>query len=238
MTEQYRFGYHPNLLAQYPTITAGVVFARGIDNASENPEAQGLLRAQAEVLQSTYASRPLSSHPHISSWRAAFSSFGLKPTQYRSAVEALMRHVLKAGAVPHINTLVDICNYVSMKHVLPVAAYDLAHVSGPVEVRFAKGDEPFLPLYAKEIEYPKPGEVAYTDDEGALSRRWVWRQCDRAKSTPQTRDALLTTEGVNDIQREAVETATKELVTLVGQFCGGELSWSLLDTDNPWAISE
>jgi DNA/RNA-binding domain of Phe-tRNA-synthetase-like protein len=238
MADQYRFGYHPDLLAQFPTLTAGVVFAKSIHNASENAEAQGLLRAQAEVLQSTYASRPISSHPHIASWRAAYASFGVKPTQYRSAVEAMIRHVLKKGAVPHINKLVDICNYVSMKHVLPVAAYDLAHVSGPVEVRFARGDEPFLPLYAKEIEYPKPGEVVYTDDEGALSRRWVWRQCDRAKSTPQTRDALLTTEGVNDIDPEAVEAATKELVTLVGQYCGGDLSWTLLDRDNPWAASE
>jgi DNA/RNA-binding domain of Phe-tRNA-synthetase-like protein len=238
MPDEYRFGYHPDLLAQFPTITAGVVFARGIDNASEDAEAENMLRAQAEVIKASYASVPISSHPHIASWRAAYSSFGVKPTQYRCAVEALLRHVVKTGAVPHINKLVDISNYISMKHVLPVAAYDLAHISGPVEVRLARGDEPFLPLYGKEIEYPKPGEVVYTDDEGALSRRWVWRQCDRAKTTPQTRDALLTTEGVNDIERDAVEVAAEELASLVSRFCGGELSWSLVDPDRPWAISE
>lgn len=238
MTEQYRFGYHPDLLARFPSLTAGVVFAKAIDNMSEGTAAEGLLRAQEDVTTASYASIPISSHPHIASWRAAYSSFGVKPTQYRSAVEALLRHVLKSGAVPHINKLVDICNYVSLKHVLPVAAYDLDSISGPVEVRFAKGDEPFLPLYAEEIEYPKPGEVVYTDDEGALSRRWVWRQCDRAKTRPQTRDALLTTEGINDIQLEKVEAATKELASLVSRFCGGELSWSLLDPDHPWAVPE
>jgi len=238
MTEQYRFGYHPDLLARFPTLTAGVVFLMGMDNASENAEVERLLHSQGEVVKANYASRPISSHPHIASWRAAYSSFGVKPTKHRCAVEALLRHVLKSGAVPHINKLVDICNYISLKHVLPVAAYDLAFVSGPVEVRFAKGDEPFLPLYAKEIEYPKPGEVVYTDDEGALSRRWVWRQCDRAKTTPQTRDALLTTEGINDIERDKVEAATEELASLVSQFCGGALSWSLLDPDRPWAASQ
>jgi DNA/RNA-binding domain of Phe-tRNA-synthetase-like protein len=140
--------------------------------------------------------------------------------------------------VPHINKLVDLCNYVSMKHVLPVAAYDLEFVSGPVEVRFATGDEPFLPLYAKVVEHPKPGEVVYTDDEGALSRRWNWRQCDRAKTTAQTRDVLLTTEGINDIQPEAVQAAIVELVSLVEDHCGGSLSWTLLDSDHPWAASE
>jgi len=238
MTEQYRFGYHPDLLARFPTLTAGVVFAEGIDNTSDDAAVEGLLRAQEDVIKANYASVPVSSHPHIASWRAAYSSFGVKPTKHRCAVEALLRHVLKSGAVPHINKLVDICNYVSLKHVLPVAAYDLASISGPVEVRFAEGDEPFLPLYAKEIEYPKPGEVVYTDDEGALSRRWVWRQCDRAKTTPQTRDVLITTEGVNDIEREKVEAATTELVSLVSEYCGGELSWSLLDPDDPWAGSE
>ena len=197
MTDQYRFGYHADLLAQFPTIVAGAAFVLGIDNQSEERAAEPLLKAQVDRVTAQFATAPLSSHPHISSWRSAYSSFGVKPTQYRCAVEALLRHVLKKGAVPHINKLVDICNYVSMRHVLPVAAYDLSHISGPVEVRFARGDESFLPLYATDIEYPKPGEVAYTDSEGALSRRWTWRQSDRAKSTPKTRNALLSAEGVN-----------------------------------------
>ena len=234
--DQYRFGYHADLLAQFPTIVAGAAFALGIDNQSEERAAEALLRAQVETVEAQFATEPLSSHPHISSWRSAFSSFGVKPTQYRSAVEALLRHVLKKRSVPHINKLVDICNYVSMKHVLPVAAYDLSHVSGPIEVGFAEGDEPFLPLYGKEVEYPKAGEVIYTDDEGALSRRWTWRQSDRAKSTPKTRNAVLTAEGVNDIELAAVEAAMEELVSLVRQYCGGDVSWSLVDRDRPSAI--
>ena len=236
--DQYRFGYHADLLAQFPTIVAGAAFALGIDNQSEERAAEPLLKAQVDRVTAQFATAPLSSHPHISSWRSAYSSFGVKPTQYRCAVEALLRHVLKKGAVPHINKLVDICNYVSMRHVLPVAAYDLSHISGPIEVRFAKGDEPFLPLDGKEVEHPKPGEVVYTDDEGALSRRWTWRQADRAKSTPQTRNALLTAEGVNDIEQAAVEAAMQELVSLVKEHCGGEVSSSILDRDHPWAVME
>ena len=236
--DQYRFGYHADLLGQFPTIVAGAAFVLGIDNQSEERAAGALLQAQVETVKAQFATAALSSHPHISSWRSAYSSFGVKPTQYRCAVEALLRHVLKKGAVPHINKLVDLCNYVSMKHVLPVAAYDLSHVSGPIEVRFAKGDEPFLPLDGKEVEYPKPGEVVYTDSEGALSRRWTWRQSDRAKSTAQTRNALLTIEGVNDIERAAVEAAMAELVSLVREHCGGEVSWSLVNRDHPWAVME
>jgi len=238
MTDQYRFGYPADFLAKFPTVVGAAAFAVDIDNTSDETAAEGLLRAQEEVVRAQFASTPLSSHPHISSWRSAFSSFGVKPTQYRSAIEALLRHVTKGGSVPHINKLVDLCNYVSMKHVLPVAAYDLDHISGPVVVSLARGDEPFLPLYAKEIEYPKPGEVAFTDDEGALSRRWTWRQSDRAKSTPKTRNALLTIEGVNEITRASIDAAMEELVSLVREYNGGEVSWSMVDRDHPWAVKE
>lgn len=238
MTDLYRFGYPTDFLAKFPSVVGAAAFVLGIDNSSNETAAEGLLRAQEEVVRAQFASTPLSSHPHISSWRSAFSSFGVKPTQYRSAIEALLRHVTKKGSVPHINKLVDLCNYVSMKHVLPVAAYDLDHISGPVVVRLAKGDEPFLPLYGKEVEYPNPGEVVFTDDEGALSRRWTWRQSDRAKSTPETRQALLTIEGLHDITRAAVEGAMEELVSLVKEYCGGEVSWSTVDRDHPWAVME
>jgi DNA/RNA-binding domain of Phe-tRNA-synthetase-like protein len=238
MTYQHGFGYSAEFLAKFPTVIGAAAFALDIDNVSDETAAKGLLRAQEEVVRASFASLPLSSHPHISSWRSAFSAFGLKPTQYRCAVEALLRHVTKKGTVPHINKLVDLCNYVSMKHVLPVAAYDLDHISGTVVVRLANGDEPFLPLYGEEVEYPKPGEVVFVDDESALARRWTWRQSDRAKSTPQTRNALLTIEGVNDIRRAAVEAAMEELVSLVREYCGGEVSWSLVDRDSPWALME
>ena len=60
----------------------------------------------------------------------------------------------------------------------------------------------------------------------------------RAKSTPRTRNALVTTEGVNDIEHAAVEAAMEELVSLVRECCGGEISWSMLDRDDPGAVME
>ena len=80
--------------------------------------------------------------------------------------------------------------------------------------------------------------MVYTDDEGALSRRSTWRQSDRAKSTCNTRNALLTIEGVNDIEAAVVEAAMEELVSLVREYCCGEVSWSMLDCDHPWAVME
>ena len=69
-------------------------------------------------------------------------------------------------------------------------------------------------------------------------RSWAWRQSDRAKTTSGTTSALLTTEGVNNIEATAIEAAMEELVSLVREYCGGEVSWSMLDHDHPWAVME
>ncbi len=97
--------------------------------------------------------------------------------------------------MPRINKLVDICNCISIKYVLPIAAYDLAGISGDLTVTLAQGGERFLPLNIDQWEQPEPEEVIYKDQEKALSRRWNWRQCDQAKVTPDTHNALLTLEG-------------------------------------------
>lgn len=56
--DRYRFGYHADLLAQYPTIRAAVAFALHIDDTSDGTVAQGILRAQQGATQGSCASRP------------------------------------------------------------------------------------------------------------------------------------------------------------------------------------
>ena len=47
---------------------------------------------------------------------------------------ALLRRLTKKGDIPSINAVVDICNLVSIRYALPVAAFDLAAITGGVTV--------------------------------------------------------------------------------------------------------
>lgn len=210
-----------DLFERYPTLTTGVVTAAGITNLPLPPRLGSLLAEVERSVAGSFRSDTLSQHPHIASWREAYSSFGVKPSKYNCACELLIRRVLKEGQVPRINGVVDLCNYLSLKYVVPVASYDMAGIKGGVEVGFARADEPFMGLYATEVEYPEPGEVIYRDQEKALSRRWNWRQCEQAKVTLGTRDVLFTVEGVNRIPREVVEAAARELTIFTREFFGG-----------------
>lgn len=227
-----------DIFETFPAVVLGVVIAHDIDNSGLKPEeAAGILhqlRAEEEGIRSRLAGVPLSEHPRIAPWREAYRAFGAKPKDYPSSVENLVRRVLKGNAVPHINTLVDAYNTISLRWVVPVGGEDLDAVRGDVLLTFAGAAEaPALLLGEAEPRIPHPGEVLYKDDLGALCRRWNWKEADRTKLTAATKHAFLVIEGLPPVPRNDIETATNDLATLVRSACGGRVTTALLDRAQP-----
>ncbi|WP_405651380.1 phenylalanine--tRNA ligase beta subunit-related protein [Streptomyces sp. NBC_01386] len=124
------------------------------------------------------------SDPRIESWHAAYRSFGTNPRRIRPSVDALGRRFAKKGTLPRINPAVDSYNAVSVHHGLPAGAFDLAQVTGDVEIRYADGSEEFTPLGEPDtVENPKPGEIIYTDTTDVLTRHWNHRDAHRTRVT-------------------------------------------------------
>jgi DNA/RNA-binding domain of Phe-tRNA-synthetase-like protein len=157
------FRYEENLLAVFPSIRGGVIHAVGLDNAGTSPTLTDRFRVEQAKVKDDLGDTPLSEFPSISAWRSAFSRFGVKPTQYRSAAEALLRRLTKQGDIPSINRMVDMANLVSIRHRLPVAVFDQAAVTGVTTVRFADGTERFTDLGSDVVSNPESGEVIFVD---------------------------------------------------------------------------
>ena len=85
------FDYHPEILERFPTICAGVVHATGVTNPQSSPEVQQQYVAEQAAVISAIGNTPLAEIPSVAAWRRAFTAFGVKPTQYRSAIESLLR---------------------------------------------------------------------------------------------------------------------------------------------------
>jgi DNA/RNA-binding domain of Phe-tRNA-synthetase-like protein len=135
--------------------------------------------------------------PEVQAWRRAFSQMGLKPTQYRSAAEALLRRFRKEDTLPALHPLVDLCNAVSLAYALPVAVIDLAQVADFIQVRPADGDETYL-AFSGETERPEPGEIIFADAERQVhARRWTFRQSRRSTVSAATQRALIVSEGLH-----------------------------------------
>ena len=149
----------------------------------------------------------------------AFAAFGVKPTQYRSAIESLLRRLTKKGDIPSISTLVDIGNLVSIRHRLPVAFLDLAHVTGATTVSFATGNERFTDLGSSESIHPAAGEVIFADEAELVSaRRWCWRQSAESATKPDTTEVLITVEGHHEGAAADVAAAVTAVGTLLATY--------------------
>ncbi len=230
------------IFEQYPRVRVGVLVARGVDNRTGDPEIGRLLEAEQRRVAEELAGVTVVEHPRIAPWRDAYRRFGAKPKKYRSSIENLVRRVLKGAMLPSIGPLVDLYNVVSLRHLLPVGGEDLERIRGPIFLTFAGDEEPAVLLLGERDERPPyPGEVIYRDGVGAICRRWNWKEADRTKLTPDTRDAVLVIEalqgpGAQPPAGEAeLAAALDDLAGLIERFCGGRLSRHLLDRDNPRA---
>jgi DNA/RNA-binding domain of Phe-tRNA-synthetase-like protein len=193
----------------------------GVFNGSSSPELAEAFAAEQRAVLERLGDTPLSEVASLAAWRRAFRAFGVDPTAYRSAAEALLRRLTKQGSIPSINTLVDIGNLVSLRYGLPVAMFDLGSITGGVTVRFATGDESFTDLGSGATERPEPGEVIFIDDAGHVAaRRWCWRQSAESASSAATTEVLVTVEGHHEDARQDVAAAMSDLDQLIRSFAG------------------
>ncbi len=229
------FHYAPEVIERYPSIVGGVLHAKGIRNGPSPTELADAFVAEQQAVLERLGDTPLSEVASLAAWRRAFRAFGVDPTAYRSAAEALLRRLTKQGAIPSINTLVDIGNLVSIRYALPVAMFDLGSISGGLTVRFATGGESFTDLGSGATEQPEPGEVIFIDYAGHVAaRRWCWRQSAESASAASTRDVLVTVEGHHDQARADVEAALTDLDALLRSFAAaGSPRRAIVDAGSP-----
>lgn len=210
------FRYSPDLLERFPTTRGGVVHATGLVNGPTPASLTDIYLEEQRSIRDSIGDQPLSEIPSLAAWRRTFSRFGVKPTQYRNAAEALLRRLTKQGDVPSINLLVDIANRVSLRYRLPVAVFDLSPVDGTTTVRFASGNERFTDLGSNEMSHPEPGEVVFVDDARVVSaRRWCWRQSAQSAASPSTVHALFTVEGQHPEAELDVSKSMDDLLLLL-----------------------
>ena len=189
------FSYDPHISRTFPTLATALAVVEIVPGSLD--VAGDVARLEAEALD-RLEGRTEADLPAIRAWRAAFATMGHKPTQVRCASEALLRRLRKSGALPHVSSLVDLCNAASAAHAVPIAAFDLDRITSDLTVRPAAGTETYL-TFGGETETPPPGEVIFADASGtAHARRRTNRQSAASAVSNATRCALIIVEGLHD----------------------------------------
>ena len=228
------FQYHANILARYPAIVGGVILAQGMTNGPTPASLQAMYQAEQQATLQRIGNTPLSQVTSLAAWRSAMRGFGVDPTQYRSAAEALLRRLTKKGDIPSINLLVDLGNLVSIRYALPVAVFDTRALQGTITVHFADGSEHYTTLGENEVERPEPGEVVFSDETKlVIARRWCWRQSEDSAANAETRNAVITVEAHHAEGHQDVEAALEDLLELLRKYAGGHYTPGILGVQSP-----
>jgi lysyl-tRNA synthetase class 2 len=218
------------IFQEFPFFRRGIVVASGIQNQGASKELETLLNEAVES-----ASRQpidVKADPRIVVWSEAHRKFGSNPNKFPPAHFSLIKRVQKPGThLPFINKLVSIMNCNSIADVIPVGGDDLEHAGRCLELRYASGQETFVPLDSPETsEHPAPGEVIYAvaDSGRVMCRRWNWRNGYETRITEETRAMVMNIDGLGEESEFRAAKTRDRVAAMLEKYCGARTATAML----------
>ena len=193
-----KYTVQPEVFELNPDLCFGIIVARGIKNSETTAEETARLRNAEQRARETIQEYDLKSQLTIKGYRFVMERAGINPNKFQNSMEAMMKRVLKGGQLPTINSLVDLCNAVSIENQVSLGGHALKDIHDDLCVRFTRGNERFLPFGAEEYEPVEAGELVFTSGDVVQTRKWVWRQSELGKMTLEMNDVFFQLVGFDD----------------------------------------
>lgn len=199
-----------------------------VTNTDLNPDFEVYKNSELDKLKVEWEGKKYKEDPVLEGFRKLHTKVGRSNRDYVASPEGLRWLFLERGRFPHINTIVDIYNLVSIKTGLALGAHDLDNVEGNITLRLTTGNEGFVPLGKTEKSPVFPGEYGYVDDGNNIICRMEVLQVEPTKVKTDTKDIFLIIQGNEDTSGEYVQNVAEEVCSLINKYCGGEVK--LLNT--------
>jgi len=228
-----QFKIEPKIFESYPDLKIGLIVIKEMDNSRRISSVEGLLRGICAQRSREFAEKELIEEPMVKVWNEAYGNFGVNPNKFKPSIVALLKRIKSGKELPHINPLVDLYNYYSLKFLLPIGGEDLDWLCGDLKLTFTKGGEAFRPLGSIEVEEAKEGEVAYMDEGGITCRYWNHRECERTKFRSKTSNAVIIIEDLSKLHLDQFGIILKEIQNGLIKYIGGQIDSYILTEDNP-----
>jgi tyrosyl-tRNA synthetase len=232
-----RFSVAAQVFEKFPDYIVGGVIAAGLDNNRMQELSYRLLLEAMQEARSHFNddTANLTTHPYIARWREAFRLAGIKPSDFQSSSEALLRRVVKGQDLPSINPAINIANAVSVRYAIPMGGHDLDRLVGDLAVRLSHSDDVFSPPDGDEgqIEKLPAGEIAYIDEAEVRTRRWVWRQGRKARVDENSQNIFFPIDGFESLNGNEVRQAAEELAKLLTEHLGAQCQTFVVNRQQP-----
>jgi DNA/RNA-binding domain of Phe-tRNA-synthetase-like protein len=209
------------LKTRFPDLKVLTCEIKGVKAEKHNVELEKFEDEIMKHVREQYNLESLKDGSTFRAYRDFFWKIGIDPTKIRPAGEALIRRVLGGKTIPHINTLVDAYNLVSIKTEIALAAFDADKLKGELIMRFAEKGENFLGIGMEKPMSLKGGEIVVSDDE-KLVAVYPHRDADDTKITEKTKNVMLLVCGVPGIGEETLQNTAQVALKHILRFCNGE----------------
>jgi len=215
------------LFEMFPDFRREIVIVHSLQNRSSYKPVRKILKKEID----SRLGIDLTSEPRLHSWDDAHRKFGSTPEEYLPSIKSLLGRIQSNAALPFINSVVALFNYISLKYCLPCGGDDVATIEGDLILGQADGSETFQPLGSEITENPMPGEVIYFDSKtkNVMCRRWNWRNGDLTKIEVSSQSLVINIDCLPPISEETGKEAQEELVSLLQKYCKAEIKTGSLN---------
>lgn len=233
-----KFYVTDEVFKKMPNAVFGLVSVYGLDNKNVNDNIQKLLKESIETCEKHFEGKKVKEEKEVEPYRKAFENLGINPNKFMSSIEALLTRISKKKGFPHINTVVDLGNAISLKYYLPIGAHDLDSMfDNEFCVRTANDNDVFIPFGETDGEKVDVGEVVYATKDQIRTRRWIWRQGEAGKITSETKNLLFIIDGFEE-NKEEILKAREELSNILEKEFSCKTKKGLIDKDNQEFITD
>jgi DNA/RNA-binding domain of Phe-tRNA-synthetase-like protein len=226
-----KYCIEPWLFGLVPDVCFGVVIGNNMTNhGSSDGDVQRLRNAEAK-LRLDLENKELKEEPYIARYRSALQNVGINPNKYTNSVEAMCKRIIKGTNLPAINSLVDVCNAISIEQIISLGGHDLLEIHEDLCVRRSGKGDAFLPFGSAEHEALDDGEVIFTSGTAVQTRQWLWRQGEIGKMTLDTKNVFFQLVGFNGDHFARLDRALDSLSALISDKFNGTARKFIVNKD-------
>ncbi|MFC1801320.1 hypothetical protein ACFLZB_02560 [Nanoarchaeota archaeon] len=189
----------------------GLIICKGLNNEGDSSEIHHMLKELEEYIKLNFNPITIKTHDLISVWQTAVEGFG-KVKNYKSSVEKMMEMALKNKEIPRENLVGDLCNFISLKYIVPLDQIDLEELSGDLE----------FGVKGKDLVLREGGII--------ISKKFAYTKNKDYEVSKKTKDSLIYLEAIPPLTESRVLKIVEELADLVKTFCKGRIKAGILNS--------
>ncbi|WP_326907988.1 B3/B4 domain-containing protein [Sedimentibacter sp. MB31-C6] len=216
-----------------PDMKFGILIGNNIKNSKTTLEDEERLRKAEIKMRDEIKVEEIRNLRNVSLYREVMRKSGINPNKYPPSVEAMFKRIIKGGQLPVINSLVDLCNAISIERGISLGGHDLIDINEDLEVRYSKKRDVFLPFGSENYEEVQEGELIFTSGNIVQTLKWVWRQSELGKVTLDSSDVFFQLVGFGYEQCSSLYEAMNDIEDLIKNRFQGSCRRYLVDINNP-----